>query len=102
MKTLWGRSKNIEDESFQELEHYLRTILRPVEPRVDFISDLGARLANEPIKGPQFPVRFQYALLAVAGLISSIIIVITGIRATLTLLGAMGLMRHLKGQTQSN
>ena len=102
MKKLWGRSKNIEDESFQELEYYLRTILRPVEPKADFVADLGARLAHEPGKESYLPFKLQYALLAVAGLISSTIIVITGIRATLTLLGAMGLMRHIKGQAQSN
>jgi len=98
MKTLWGSSKKVEDESFQELEYYLRTVLKPVEPRADFVSDLGARLAGAPYTKQRLPVRLQYALLAAAGLISSLIIVITGIRATLTLLGAMGLMRHIKGQ----
>ena len=102
MKTLWSRSKKIEDESFQELEYYLRTILKPVEPRVNFVSDLKARLVHTPDTGSKLPARFHYALLAVAGVISSILIVITGVRAALTLLGAMGLMRHIKGQAQSN
>jgi hypothetical protein len=102
MKKLWGRSNKVKDESFQELEYYLRAILIPVEPRADFVSDLGARLTATPFEKKQFPVRFKYALLAVAGVISSFIIVITGIRATLTLLGAMGLMRHIRGQVQSN
>jgi hypothetical protein len=102
MKTLWSTRKKAKDESFDELEYYLRSVLRPVEPKPDFVSELGARLVGATFKEDQWPVRLQYALLAVAGLISSVIIVVTGIRATLTLLGAMGFMRHIKNQVQSN
>jgi len=103
MKKFWGRSKKkVDDEGLLELEYYLLKVLKPVEPRAGFVSDLGARLADTQVTRIQFPFKVQYIFLAAAGLISSVIIVITGIRATVTLLGAMGLMRHIKTQAQSN
>jgi hypothetical protein len=65
-----------------------------------FVSDLKARLVSESIIKQPTPPLSRYVLLAAAGLISSVILVITGVRATVTVLGALGILHHIREQVQ--
>ncbi|MBN1148765.1 MAG: hypothetical protein JXA78_16005 [Anaerolineales bacterium] len=84
----------------EDLEDYLARALRPVEPRPGFIADLRARLDRAPAPQKQSPAALRYALLAAAGLLSSLIIVITGVRAAITILGALGVLGHVRNQAR--
>ena len=91
--TRWFRKENYDD--LADLEAYLEATLNPITPRPAFVNSLGIRLMEATFSEPSVP---QYVFLAVAGVISGIIIVVTGIRAAITILGALGIVRSLKGQ----
>jgi hypothetical protein len=99
MKILRRKSKQELDE-LEEMEDYLESALQPVEPRPGFIADLRARLETAPVPQRQWPKVLRYSLVAAAGVVSSAIIVITGIRAALTILGALGALKHVRSQMQ--
>jgi hypothetical protein len=81
-----------------DLEDYLRSTLRPVKPRTAFVSDLRARLAKVPPAVRATPPILKYTALAIAGAVGGAVIVITGVRAVVTVLGALGLLVALKEQ----
>lgn len=99
MKRFRRVSKQDIDE-LKELEDYLEIALQPVEPRPGFIADLRARLEGAPAPQRQWPAALRYSLLAAAGLVSSMIILVTGIRAAITILGALGVLGHIRSQIQ--
>ena len=88
------RRKKLETSEAAELETYLDAALHPIKPGVEFVGELRARLVEAPLAKPNSALLFQYVLLAMAGLLSSMIIIITGIRAVVTILGALGLLRR--------
>jgi hypothetical protein len=98
MKTRMKRGKLFMEDEFEELEACLKSVMRPVEPRSAFISALKVRLLNNHTNKRITPRFLQYSALLVAGLISGVIIVVTGVRATIAILGALGLLRNVRGQ----
>jgi len=97
MKIFRKRSKQ-DIDGLEELEAYMDSILQPIEPSPGFIADLRARLEAAPGPETRWPAALRYSLLAAAGLASSAIIVVTGIRATVTILGALGVLKHARDQ----
>jgi hypothetical protein len=65
--------------SLAEVEKQLKSTLVPVQPRAEYVRTLRTRLMED--KAPSANV-FQYLILAVAGILSSVLLVATGIRAT--------------------
>lgn len=97
-----------ENEGEQMLARYelcLQAALRPVSPRAQFVDGLRSKLA-EPISEPKSkPGPLQYTLWTVAGILSSILLVATGIRATKALMAGMkNVKQQVAGpvQTEAN
>ena len=83
-----------------DLEAYLQATLRPVKPRTAFVSDLGAKLSKIPPAVRATPPILKYTVLAIAGAVSAAVIVVTGVRAAVTILGTLGLLVALKEQAR--
>jgi hypothetical protein len=93
----WPRRKEIPVEEVEEIEAKLQENLVPVKPRSAFVSSLKERILTAPEpKLPSMPPALQYSILGALGLFSSVLIVVTGIRATVTLIGALGLISQLR------
>ena len=97
----WGvfrRRKKLDERVIADMEGYLEAALYPVDPRKVFVGDLKSRLINAPVVEITSAEVVQYALLGLAGILSGLIIIITGIRATITILSALGVLRHARSQ----
>jgi hypothetical protein len=94
--------KQIDEREISRLELYLDAALHPIQPRSSFVTDLKTRLQQEPIPVSNSNQVVQYAILGLAGVVSGLIIFVTGLRATVTLLGAIGILRHAKSRGKQN
>jgi hypothetical protein len=83
-----------------DLEAYLQATLRPVKPRTAFVSDLGARLSKVHPAVRATPPILKYTVLAIAGAVSGAVILVTGVRAAVTVLGALGLLLAFREQAR--
>ena len=96
---VWVNSEDLED--LAAIEAYLQSLMEPVAPRALFIKNLRDRLFSRKDRDePELVVDFEpnYVLIAGAGVLSSILILITGIRALVTLKGTIGALRRVKAQ----
>jgi len=84
--------------NFQELESSLRKILLPVDPSPDFVADLKTSLLRYPRWKIAFPGVIKSIMLVSAGLISGTLILVTGIRAIVTILFTFKILRQIKTQ----
>jgi hypothetical protein len=91
-----GKTKEL-----NELEGYLKKVYRPVTPNPDFVSGLRAKLVSLPEKKRLTPRVFKYFLLGAAGVFSSVILIVTGVRATITILGTVSLLRQIRNQNNT-
>ena len=87
---------DIDSDHGVEIESLLESSLNPVNPRSDYIHELRERL-NRVTPRPKFilPKRFQYIILGIAGFISGVVLLLTGIRAITTFLATMGMIRQI-------
>ena len=99
MRRLFGRRRKEDDYDLEQLESYLQSTLITVEPRPAFVQGLKLRLLEAPLDEPLAGGTFSYALLAMAGIVSGVVILATSIRATVTILGAFGLIRSMRSDT---
>ena len=84
---------------FPSIETYLGSALKPIQPRAVFVSGLKSRLETEA-RTRRVGLSFaQYALIAVIGIASSLLLLATGARAIATIIGALGLLRLSSGHT---
>lgn len=81
-----------------EIEHHLRSSLRPISPRQDYINNLHHRLTDTTRLQVTFDRNkpFHYLVVGVVGVISFLLIVVTTLRMLLSILGILGLMRNAK------
>jgi len=84
--------------NLQVLESNLREILQPVVPTPDFMDDLKKRLLRYPRWKIALPGMLKSIMLVSAGLFSGVIILVTGIRAIVTIFGAFKILRQIKTQ----
>ena len=93
---------------YSDLEKYLEEIMVPVAPRPRFVTDLRRRLIKafdeiEPeTKNGVNPEVLRYSVIAGAGVLSSVLILITSIRAIKTLAGTIGALRRTKTPIDQN
>ena len=97
MKLKFWRTRQ-QDEDLSELESYLDAFYQPITPRPIFVDDLKARLLGTPIPVALSLGTRNYVFLILAGVVSSVILIITGIRATMTVLGALGIIRVMRAE----
>ena len=97
--TFWRRSKLSEQENLR-MESYLEAALHPVSPQPAFMEDLKTKLLQAPAYERKVNEVATIALLGLAGVLSGLIIFVTGIRAVVTILGALGVLRNARGQVK--
>ena len=86
--------------NIQELESNLREILQPVVPTTDFVADLKKSLLRYPRWKIALPGMLKSIMLVSAGLFSGVIILVTGIRTIVTIVGTFKILRQIKTQKQ--
>jgi len=84
-----------------KMERYLQTSFSPVAPRPDFVNDLKSRLAQESKKFYSRSTVMQYVLLSLAGVVTSVLLILAGVRAMVTLLGVLGILHQMRGQASA-
>ena len=96
-RRLWKPRQPLDQEEMVKMEEIMQESLVPITPRPAFISALKERILSAPEpKVPSMAPALQYTLLGFIGLFSSLLIIVTGIRATITLLGALGIISQMR------
>jgi ElaB/YqjD/DUF883 family membrane-anchored ribosome-binding protein len=95
---LFSRCKMSEQER-AALETRLNRSLYRVQPRVEYVRDLKGRLVKTTIPAPvaRSEQLKRYAPWIAAGVLGGIVLLVTGIRAVLGLLGPLGMQRQRNG-----
>lgn len=96
-RTVTYGSKGAEID-FPYIETYLGSALRPIQPRMTFVTGLKSKLETEARAKRAGLSLFQYLVLAVIGIASTVLLVFTGARAVAAVLGALSLLRLASGQ----
>lgn len=81
-----------------KMERYLQTTFSPVAPRPDFVTGLRTRLTQESRQIYSRSTILQYVLLSLAGVVTSVLLILAGVRAVVTLLGVLGILHQMRGQ----
>lgn len=97
-------AKKMNQEKLYEIESLLGTYLQPVSPRPEFVSQLKKRLLDTTRPRVQIPGKkyMDYWLIALASVIGSALFLVTGVRAILTVMSALGIIHFFKNQTKEN
>ena len=91
------RSKTDQSNALEVLEMNLHRALVPIAPRPQFVKTLrhdilrqmsAIEYAPESLRYPAF----QMGLLVISGIMGSLVVVITGIRGLISLIGVVGLL----------
>ena len=85
------------------IEIMLKTTLKPVTPRSEFVKNLRQRLLDPDrlaVRIPQINTRHSL-ILSLAGIAGGTLFLVTGLRAVLSLIGALGVIVLLKRQGQT-
>jgi hypothetical protein len=91
-RTVVDKTKGAEID-FPSIETYLGSALRPIQPRATFVSDLRSKLETEALTRRPGLSLLEFALVVVVGIFSSILLVFTGLRVLVAVLGALSLVR---------
>ena len=91
----WQKKSELVEE-LQDLEKILHENLIPVDPRPQFVNDLRRALLRQFINAEISPSRqhkiLHTGLLVTSGILGSIVVIITGIRGVVSLVGVVGLV----------
>ena len=98
MKAFGKSSRAAAQPGVVKMERYLQTSFTPVAPRSDFVSGLKTRLTDEGRKFASRSTVLQYVLLSLAGVVTSVLLILAGVRAVVTLLGVLGILHQMRGQ----
>jgi len=88
------RSSPLSQQEQPKLERKLQAVYQPVEARPAFVGDLRKRL-GEAERGAPISLG-EYAIWGGIGVLSSVLIVIMGIRASRTFMDTLGLLKHMR------
>jgi hypothetical protein len=92
------RSKGAEID-FPSIESYLGLALQPIQPRATFVTGLKSKLETEALTRRPGLSLLQYIIIALIGISSSLLLIMTGVRALAAILGAFSLLRLISSQT---
>lgn len=101
METKQGYKVISNQYNLQQLELNLREIFPPVVPSTVFVSDLKKSLLKYPRWKIAIPDLLKSIMLVSAGLVSGLLILVTGIRAIVTILGTFKILRQIKTQVNN-
>ena len=96
-RTAHYKSKGHEFD-FPTIESYLGSALRPIQPRATFVNGLKSKLTTEALTRKVGLSTLQYLLIILVGISSTILIILSGTRAIVGVLGALGLLRLASSQ----
>lgn len=100
-KKMMNRGKSKYTYELGKVEPILAATLKPVTPRLEFVSDLRTRVASQPQPLKAQANLWQYALWAGAGLVSGVVLIVTGVRAATAILVALGVIQQVKKSQQT-
>jgi ribose/xylose/arabinose/galactoside ABC-type transport system permease subunit len=87
--------------NLQDLESNLREFFQPVVPSTIFVAGLKKSLLRYPRWKIALPGVLKSIMLVSAGLVSGVLILVTGIRAIVTILGTFKILRQIKTQVNN-
>jgi hypothetical protein len=79
-----------------DLENFLSGAFEPIKPRPEFVQALRGRLSSPISPAARYPASLPSPILIVGGLLGSLLIVVTGIKAALSLAEAIKALRMQK------
>ena len=97
MKASGKSTRNGGKPGVVKMERYLQSSFHPVAPRPDFVMGLKTRLNQESKRFTSRSTVLQYVLLSLAGVVTSVLLILAGIRAVITLLGVLGILSQMRG-----
>jgi anti-sigma-K factor RskA len=100
MKTMFINRFRKQNSNLQEIEAHLEKTFQPVEPRPAYVSSLKSRLLAAQADKASSPAWLKYSLWGLAGLVSSVVVVVAGVRAAILLLSALGVLRYAQDRAQ--
>jgi len=100
MKIKFPFTFNNKAASLSSLEARLDSALRPLQPREEFVQQLRNQLVGVPDrhKIALSPEKMRNGLLIAGAAVSALVVVAAGVRATITFLGALGVIQQVKKQ----
>ena len=87
--------------SVSDLENFLSGAFEPIKPRPEFVQALRGRLSSPVSPAARYPTKLPSPILIIGGLLGSLLIVVTGIKAALSLAEAIKALRMQKTQSGS-
>lgn len=99
----WKKQKITLEHDLQILEDRLSSMFNYIEPRIEFIRGLRTKLVGKPHRRRVTisSEKIQKGVLIVGGVLSLTLIIITGVRVFITILGAIGIIQ-LKKQVEES
>jgi hypothetical protein len=96
------KNNSVQKQSNLELESLLEKYLIPVKPRPEFVKRLRSRLLDSTRPKVHFPgdKYVDYGLITLVSLAGSALVLITGIRAVLTVMSALGIIHLVRSQAE--
>ena len=98
MKLFSKRGNELEDQELTVLQAFLQSRLLPVEPRPDFVSGLRKRIQAEGRVESKSPQNQNIGLWVGMGVVTSLLVVATGIRAAIAIAALTGLFYQHRSQ----
>jgi hypothetical protein len=90
-------------QEYSGLEDELQSILRPVNPRPEFIGDLRSRLKNlKDFPDENVPDGAQFLLILAFSFLTVVAVVMMSIRVVLLMASALGMLQHYRRQRQQS
>lgn len=99
MKFRWPWQKRTEEDELASLDAMLDSAFQPVSPSSDFLTGLRETLIASEQKVLGLSRRtFQQLLLILGAIASGVLLIFTGIRTILNIIGAFGRLRKPRGE----
>ena len=80
--------------NINSIENALKSTLAPVHPRPDYISNLKMRLMDVPYQHSHLPNSIALLIITSVALLSSLIFIITSIRAVIAMSSAINYIKY--------
>ena len=93
--------KRMNESELRAYEKYLGERLAPIKPRPEFVPGLREHLLQLPTVRTNRDVK-SYIPFIVAGVLGGLIILVTGVRATVSILASLGVLHSVKQQLQES
>lgn len=95
-------SQDIRKSNISELELDLEKILKPVQPRPEFVSELYQNILIYPKWKIVVPSILKLILLILAAIVSGLLIMVTGARAIFMIMATVKIFRNEKSSAKRN